>query len=167
MDVLVAYGTGSGFTGELAEWIADELTRAGVTATAVDTKSSPDASAHDAVIVGSGIRAGNWIGDATAWVRAQADALRTRPVATFSCSLEVVDATEEKRHKVDGYTDKALEGLDIHPVAHHSFAGAYSPDRVGFAERMIMKVMKQNTPVDKRDENAVRVWTREILPSLG
>lgn len=130
----------------------------------VAVRRSPDGA--DAVLIGSGIRAGRRHKSALQWVATHQEALRRLPVATFSSSREPVAGVPDVLAKVDGYTTYALEPLGLAPMAYRSFSGGYDLDRVSRPGRLIMKVMRQSKACDYLDEAAVRRWTAEVLPQL-
>ena len=86
---LVVYGTKSGCTKGIAEAIGDGLRLAGADADVFAADERPDPSAYDAVIVGSGIRAGMWHASAKQWLVGHAEALKTRPLALFALAAAI------------------------------------------------------------------------------
>lgn len=167
MRILVCYASPSGFTQGVAGWLADEVGCRGHDAELVDVREDPDPDPFEAVLVGSGIRAGQWHKAGVSWLAAHRDVLALRPLATFTSSLEPAEGTDEVLAKVDAYTQNALAPLGLSAVAHRSFAGGYDPARVRLPERLIMRAMRQATPCDHRDEAAVRAWTAEVLEDLA
>jgi menaquinone-dependent protoporphyrinogen oxidase len=53
MTVLVAYGTTGGGTGEIAEWVAEELRAAGLTVRLMPAAEVTDVAGYDALVLGS------------------------------------------------------------------------------------------------------------------
>lgn len=160
--VLVAYETKTGSVTEIARTVADNLGE-DCTADVRPIGDKPDASAYDAVIVGSGVRAGNWHGAAKEWVKANAEALKSRPVAFFTVGLSMTDPS--KRDEAVAYTDPLIAETGVKPVDVAPFAGWFEPDRFGFLERTIMKAMKAPAG-DHRDMKAVAEWARSVAPRL-
>ena len=75
---LVAYASKAGSTAEVAAVIARKLADAGL---AVDLRRAGNVRSVDgyrAVIVGSAIRAGQWLGDASGFVKTHREALAAR-----------------------------------------------------------------------------------------
>ncbi len=166
--VLVVYGTKSGCTAGIAEQVGATLAEAGATAEVVPAQDKPDPAAYDAVVVGSGIRVGRWHGAAKEWVLSNATALKTRPVALFTCCLTVATDSEDaaKMDEVRAYTDSMIEESGITPIGLGLFAGWNQPKSFTLPERLIMKAMK--APVgDFRDPAAVAEWTRGVAGKLG
>lgn len=162
--VLVAYATGSGCTAGVAERIGETLRRAGTDADVVPVDSQPDPAAYDAVVVGSGVRAGAWHPRANKWVARNAEALKRRPVAFFTVGTAPThnpDGFDELR----GYTDKLVAKTGVPPLAIGTFAGWFVLEKFSWMERVIMRIAK--TPEgDHRDWAAIEEWTAEVAPKL-
>lgn len=161
--VLVTYATKSGSVTEIAERIGKTL---GADAQ-VDVRpvgDHPDASAYDAVVVGSGIRAGNWHAPAKRWVSSNAGTLKAKPVAFFSVGLSMTEP--DKADEMRAYTDPLAAETGVKPVDVGTFAGWFVPAEFGFAERTIMKMMKAPEG-DHRDMAAVEAWAKSVAPKLG
>jgi hypothetical protein len=60
MTVLVAYGTTGGGTGEIAEWVAEELRAAGLTVRLMPAAEVADVTGYDALILGSALYGYGW-----------------------------------------------------------------------------------------------------------
>lgn len=162
---LVVYGTGTGCTEEIAERVARVLADRGVKVELAPAATAPGPSGYDAVIVGSGIRAGGWHGPAKEWVAQNAGALASCNVAFFTvCLTLATDPT--KTDEVRAYTDQLIAETGVKPLALGLFAGMNEPKRFSFVERTIMRMMK--TPEgDFRDWPAIETWTRETASALG
>ena len=115
------------------------------------------------MIVGSGVRAGQWHGSAKRWVEGNADVLKTKQVAFFTCGMMMTQ--EGKEAEVRAFTDPLIAATGITPVDIGLFAGWFEPKRFGFAERSILKMMK--TPEgDFRDFDAIDAWAASVTPEL-
>ncbi len=79
MKALVVYATKSGCTQGIGERIGADLGKHGVTVDIASAKSAGDPRDYDAVVLGSGVRAGRWHADARKWAEANAEALRQMP----------------------------------------------------------------------------------------
>ncbi len=163
--VLVVYGTKSGCTKGIAERIGATLSEAGVIAEVKPAQDHADPSEYDAIIVGSGVRAGMWHAPVKQWLVANAAVLREKPVAFFTACLTM--ATDpEKADEVRAYTDPLVSETGIEPVDVGLFAGMYDPKAFSLPERLIMKAMKAPEG-DFRDYAAVDTWTRSTAESMG
>jgi len=163
-SVLVVYGTGTGCTAGVAEKIGESLAAHGVEVTVAPATDKPDAAAFDAVIVGSGVRAGQWHGAVREWVAGNADALKQRPVAFFTACLTLA-SDPEKTEEVRAYTDTLIAETGVEPVAYGLFAGWNEPKKFSFIERTILKMMKAPEG-DFRDFEAVGTWADEAAQKL-
>lgn len=162
--VLVVYATKSGCTTGVAESIAATLTDQGIDVDLATAAEAGDPTGYDAVIVGSGVRAGTWHEAARSWVLANAAQLASMPVALFTCGMMIADGPE-RTDQVRAYTDALIAQAGIEPVDIGLFAGWNEPHAWGFFERSVMKVMK--TPQgDFRDFAAIGDWTVATARSL-
>lgn len=164
-NVLVVYGTKTGCTKGVAEKIGETLTALGHSVQVSAAEKAPGADGFDAVIVGSGVRAGNWHGAVKQWVSANADALKARPTALYTACLTMA-STPEKADEVRAYTDTLLAETGIEPVDYGLFAGMNVPSAFSLPERLIMKAMKAPQG-DFRDMDAVAAWATGLSPRLG
>jgi menaquinone-dependent protoporphyrinogen oxidase len=162
---LVVYGTKSGCTADIAEAIGNGLRLAGATADVVAVEEQPDPSAYDAVIVGSGVRAGSWHGAVKRWVTEQAEALKARPAAFFTACL-TMHSNPEKAGEVRAYTVPLIAETGVQPADVGLFAGMNLPKTFSLPERLIMKAMKAPEG-DFRDLEAATEWGTAIAPRLG
>lgn len=165
MKALVVYGTKSGCTTGIAERIGSTLAERGMTVDVRPVEKAGDPGAYDAVIVGSGIRVGSWHAPVKEWVAANADTLKSRPVAFYTCCLTL--ATDpEKVDEVRAYTDALVSETGVAPIDTGLFAGWNEPKAFSLIERTVMKVMKAPQG-DFRDFEAVAAWAGDVAPRLG
>ncbi len=161
---LVVYGTKSGCTAGIAERVAETLAHGGASVEVVAAEKAPDPSAYDAVVVGSGVRAGQWHAPVKKWVETYAAELKGLPVAFFTCGLMITQ--DGKAEEVLAYTDPLIEATGIEPVDIGLFAGSFKPKEFSFAERSILKLMK--TPEgDFREWDAIDAWAEKISLELS
>ncbi|HEX5579024.1 MAG TPA: flavodoxin domain-containing protein [Candidatus Limnocylindria bacterium] len=160
MKVLVTVASKHGSTAEIGEAIAATLTKEGHTVDVLAPTAVPEISPYDAVILGSGVYAGHWIGTAKDFAAQHAAELRERPVWLFS-SGPLGDQSLEEANPID--LPKLTELLA--PRGHAVFAGALAKDEVGFAERAIISLV--HAPYgDFRDWEAITTWARGIADAL-
>ncbi len=163
-SALVVYGTKSGCTAEIAETIGGALRAAGVATEVVPAEDKPDASAYDAVIVGSGVRAGLWHAHVKQWFVGHAEALKQRPVALFTVGLTIA-TNPERADTVRGYTDLLLSETGVEPVDIGLFPGMNVPEHFSRPERFVMRAMKAPEG-DFRDDKAVAAWAADVASKL-
>lgn len=165
MKILIIYATKTGCTEDLARRVGSALRTAGGDVRVIPVESAPSPEGFDAVIVGSGVRAGKWHRPATDWVVANAGRLGRKPLALFTCCLTMKDG-QQKAGEVLAYTKPMLQATRLSPIGIGLFAGWFVPEKFGFLEKTILKTMK--TPQgDFRDFAAADAWATEIAPRLG
>lgn len=162
--VLVVYGTKSGCTAGVAERIGAALERAGMAADVLPAHDGPDPAGYDGVVVGSGIRVGQWHSAVKEWVAQNADALRATPTAFYTVCLTLV-TSPEKVDEVRAYTDPILAESGIEPVDVGLFDGWFEPKEFGLVERTVLKAMKAPQG-DHRDWDAIDRWVAGVAPGL-
>lgn len=162
--ILVAHATKTGCTAGVAEKIAETLTAAGADVTVAPTSDKLDVAAFDAVVLGSGVRAGKWHGSARKLLDRDAAALTGKPLALFTVCLTMAD-TPEKADEVRAYTEPLLQKAGLRPVDVGLFAGWFVPEHFGFVGRTILKKMGA-TEGDHREWDKIEAWAREIAPRL-
>lgn len=163
--ILVVYGTGTGCIAEIAERIGVTLIKRGVKVDVVSAKDAPDPSAYDAVLVGSGIRAGNWHTPVKQWVTKYAPSLRGKRLAMFTACLTLgQDST--KTDEVRAYTVALISETGVAPIDIGLFAGWNEPKKFSFIERSMLKMMKAPEG-DFRDWAAIESWTGGIANRMG
>ncbi len=124
-----------------------------------------DTSGYDAVIVGSGVRAGSWHGSVKKWVADNAGALTDVPTTFFTACL-TLQADPGKTDEVRAYTDALIQETGVKPLDVGLFKGLNEPKLFSLPERLILKALK-SPQGDFREMDVVAAWTRSIAPSLG
>lgn len=163
--LLVVYGTGTGCTAGVAERIGKILADRGATVDVVSAKDAPAATGYDAVVVGSGIRAGSWHAPVKEWVMRNAADLKGTPVAFYTACLTLAN-DPGKTDEVRAYTDPLIAESGVTPVEVGLFAGWNEPKKFSFIERTVLKMMKAPEG-DFRDWDAIEAWAAEVAPKLG
>lgn len=162
--VLVVYATKTGCTTGIAEKIGETLAARGATVDVLPADKAGDIAGYDAVVVGSGIRMGQWHESARTWVVSNAEALKKVPVAFFTCNLTLAQFPE-KTDEVRAYTDPLIEATGLTPVDLGLFAGWNEPKQFPLIERLVLKAMKAPQG-DFRDFSAVGEWANGVAPKL-
>ena len=162
--VLVAYGTRAGSTAGVAERVAEVLNRNGFAAQAIDVREVKDAAPYDAVVLGSSIRAGKLMPEVLKFLDKNKAKLEAKPFAAFVVCLAMKDGDEKGRATAGPYLDPVRER--VKPLSEGLFAGAYDPEKLGFAVRQVMKMIKA-PPGDFRKWDDIEAWTASLVPLLG
>lgn len=163
--VLVTYASGTGCTAEVAGRIGETLARCGLEADVIPVEAAPDPSRYDAVLAGSGVRAGSWLPKAKKWLAGNAEALKARPLAMFTVGIALAHGPE-KADEQRGYTDKLLAQTGVQPLDIGVFAGWFEPQRFSLLERKVMRMAKAPEG-DHRDWNAIEGWAQEMAGRLA
>lgn len=163
--VLVVYATKYGATREIAERVAHTLAANGleVALQAADHAEAP--SAYDGVVLGSAVYAGRWLAPAANYLKTHAAALAQRPTWLFSSGPT---GTGDPVTLMQGWRfPQDLQPLadQIRPRDIAFFHGAIWPERLNFAERLILKALKAPTG-DFRDWAMIEDWARGIAAAL-
>jgi menaquinone-dependent protoporphyrinogen oxidase len=160
MRVLISVASRHGSTTELAEAIRHVLEGAGAQVTVVAAGEAASIGDHDAIIVGSGVYAGRWLTSARRFVEENAAELQRMPVWLFS-SGPLGDPPIPSDDPVDAARLATLIGARGHRV----FAGSLARERLGLAERAVVRVV--GAPYgDFRDWPEVTRWAEEIAAGL-
>jgi menaquinone-dependent protoporphyrinogen oxidase len=161
MKLLIAVSSKHGSTAEIAGSIGETVREAGVEVDVVDAQDVASVAPCDAVIVGSAVHMGRWMGPARDLVNGSADALRTRPVWLFSSGplgRDIVDPAD------------AAQGNNLLELVggreHRVFAGKADKRGLGFIERRILSLVK-NPSGDHRDWAAIHAWASSIAAELA
>jgi menaquinone-dependent protoporphyrinogen oxidase len=160
MKILVAVSSKHGSTTEIAESIGETIREAGIEVDVVDAERVESVVSYDAVVVGSALYMGRWMGPARSLLTDSAEVLRTRPVWLFSSGPlgDTIDPAD------------AVEGLKLLELVgardHRIFAGKADKDESGFFERRVLSMVKAPYG-DHRDWAAIRAWAASIAKELA
>ena len=161
--ILVAYATKAGSTAEAVEAVGEELRNMGAEVDVRLAKDVKDLKQYSAVILGTGIRMGKWVPEATKFVETNREALSQVPVAFFVVCLTMKEDTEENRRTVEAYLDPVCEVAK--PLGKGLFAGVIDYSKLSFSARMMTKAMKISEG-DFRDWETIRAWAQQAYDSL-
>ena len=180
LKTLIAYGTYFGATAGTAEEIRTILQEEGFEVKSANMKEEKiqDISEYNLIVVGSGMRMGNWTKEAEDFVRKFQKDLENKKLALFISSLKPVEEKEGKTDRVArirkiGLEDKILN-YHLNPITTGQFGGIVDYNQMGFIIRKSMEIgyksalqrngFKETTPgvYDLRDWNEIRSWAREL-----
>lgn len=158
--ILVAYASGTGSTGEVADFIGQALGAEDVTVDVFPARQVADTEPYSAIVLGSSIRIGRWLPDAVQFVERHHAQLAQVPVAYFTTCLTMVEDNEDNRRTVMGYMQPVLRMVpNVYLVGLGLFAGSLSPN--------LQAIVPGPGPYgDFRDWEAIRAWALEIRPAL-
>lgn len=164
-NILIAYASRAGTTGEVAEVIGQVLCEAGAAVDVRQTKDVTDLSAYQAVVLGSAIYMGSWMADAINFVNNHRAALSQIPLATFTVSMLMVDRPEEYQQLIAKHFTESEQQPRLQPVSNSIFAGRIEYNRLSFFYRSIAQMMKAKEE-DRRDWSAIRSWAQTVASQL-
>jgi menaquinone-dependent protoporphyrinogen oxidase len=153
--VLVAYASKAGSTAEVADAIARRLADAGLTVDVRRARNVRSVDGYAAVIVGSAIRAGRWLSEASGFVKNHREALAARKTAFFTLCMTLQQDTPEHRERVAAYLKPVREILE--PDEIEFFAGKMDYRKLALVPRLIVKRMKVPEG-DFRNWHAIGAW---------
>ena len=154
MKTLILYATKHGAARETAERIALYIEGAEV----FDLKEEriPDIGGFECVIIGSSVYAGMIRGEAKSFMEREAGRLAGKRLGLFVCGL----GTSREKEVFESNFPEAL--LRQAKTATH-VGGIYDPEKVGFFERFIMKmVTKQTEYVNTLDDGKIKEFAEDM-----
>ncbi|MEA3439726.1 MAG: flavodoxin domain-containing protein [Chloroflexota bacterium] len=164
-QVMVAYATKYGATGEIAEKIGQVLCQAGLRAEVLPAGGVNDLTSYDAVVLGSAVYMGKWRKEAVNFLQANEEALAELLVWLFSSGpagegdpVELLDGWRfpEAQHTI---ADR------IQPRDIAVFHGRVDVEKLNFIEKRMIKAVR--SPVgDFRDWDAIISWAGSIADEL-
>lgn len=157
--VLIAYASKCGSTGEVAQAIADELTRRGQTVEVKLAHKVTSLVGYSAVMVGSAIRMGNWLPEALKFVEQNAAELQRMPTAFFTVHMLNTDESAASRQARVSYLDGVHKFMTTPNEVF--FAGKLELAKMSWLDRFISTAMKAQDE-DNRDWNAIRSWVQTV-----
>ncbi len=168
-QILVAYASEFGTTGELAEFIGQTLCRQGFDVRVRPVADVQDVDQYSAVIIGGAIQFDKWMSEATSFVQQNEDALSRIPVSYFFTCMTLSDQSAKAKSKADGYADKvAATSKAVEPLSVGQFAGVLDYERMSFATLLASKAIYSVLGVkegDYRDWDAIADWSESAVPA--
>lgn len=164
--VLVAYASKHRATAEIAEAIADELRAHGHTVECAQAAAAT-VNGYDAVVLGSGVYMGRWLGDARAFLKDHHDALAARPLWLFSSGPVGEQAAQLATDPTAGEPAKiGRAAQDLAARGHIVFGGAVPDDPSGLVEKAVVHSVPA-ADHDARDWTVIRDWASGIAAELA
>jgi menaquinone-dependent protoporphyrinogen oxidase len=165
--ILVAYATAAGSTGEVAEAIGKTLREHGASVEVCRARQVSDVNGYDAVVLGTGVRAGRTYAEAGQFLATHQTALRQVPVASFVVCLSARDGTDDDCAEAKGYLDAMFaQAPGVEPVSKGTFAGVVDYAKLPWLLGAILKWLKKEPGGDYRDWAAIETWASELPANL-
>jgi menaquinone-dependent protoporphyrinogen oxidase len=159
--VLIAYGTASGSTEEVAQAIAEEARNTEIEVDVTSVETIKDISGYDGVIVGSAVRMFHIIPKTRRFLRQYRKALEKVPVAYFVVCLAMGEPTPENIEKANKYAEPMVKIKQ--PVSLGLFGGCIDHEKM---TDFFGKSMRALPEQDHRDWDKIRAWGRETIAKL-
>lgn len=161
--ILVTASSRHGATREITDAIAAGLERRGLTADARPLDDLDGIAGYDAVVLGSAVYMGRWLGPARAFADANADALSAVPVWLFSSGpLGSPDHLVPEDEPADVVELSERVGARGHVV----FAGRLDHASLNRRERLVTRFVKA-ADADCRDWDAIDAFSGAIADQLA
>lgn len=160
MKVLVTAASKHGATAEIGEAIGKQLVEHGLSVHVADPEDVTDLVGYDAVVLGSAVYAGHWLGPAKELLDRLEDELAARRVWLFS-SGPVGDPPKPDEDPVDVEIAMRMTRAEEHRV----FSGRLDKRLLGFAERAVIVALRAPTG-DYRDWDEIAAWADRIAEQL-
>jgi len=143
-NIVLAFGTTEGQTGQIAEYIANAARDHGHQAHTVNIKQSKDAAleGYDAIIIGASVHMGKHERYVADFVRRNRAALDDLPSAFFSVSL----AAHGDLANAQSYVEEFERDTGWHPATVVLISGALLYTQYGFVKRHLMKKIAGDKP---------------------
>ena len=166
--MLVSVASKYGATAEIAQAIADTLASRGISAT-VTPPAEVDARAiegYDAVILGSAVYTGHWLGAAKDLVTRSGGALAAKPVWLFSSGPVGDPSGKFARAMRQDPADIAGIRAVTRARGHRMFAGKLDRNNLSLPQRAALMAFR-SLQGDFRDWAEIRQWAEEIAQELA
>jgi menaquinone-dependent protoporphyrinogen oxidase len=160
MRVLVSVASRHGSTNEIGAAIARTLEADGLEVDVLAPRDVASVDLYDAVVLGSGIYAGRWLGSARDLVERECDRLLARPVWLFS-SGPIGNPPKPEQVSPDAVAIRDR----VKAVDHQVFEGRLDRSILGIGERLIVSAVRAE-PGDYRPWDVVMEWSRGIAAAL-
>ena len=169
-NVLVAYASLCGTTGEVAEAVGRFLCERGASVDVRLMKNVKSVDPYDAFVLGSAVKSASWWPEAIGFVKNYKGVLKRKPVAYFLTCLALHENNEKSRDVARGYMRPVLESVpEVKPVDLGLFAGVLDYSKLNLVYRMVMKskMKKKGVPEgDFRNWNEIQKWSEGICHPL-
>ena len=160
MKTLITVSSKHGGTAGIGAAIADALRATGLDVDLISPEDVASLDGYDAVVAGSAVFMGRWMGPARDFVNGHADELRERAVWLFSSGP--ITGVDDPVDAADGLKLLALIG----GREHRLFAGRLEKEGLSFTERTIVRLIKSPWG-DYRPWDAIREWAASIAEAIN
>jgi menaquinone-dependent protoporphyrinogen oxidase len=193
-NILVAYATMAGSTAEVARAVGEELAKNNLHVDVLPLESVDGLTAYDAVVLGGPMIMG-WHRAALKFLRQNREAFRKIPLAVFVMAMSLTGTGEtsvngvpvtvdeklvkppekvgrlnhkERYANIPSYARPILKTVQpAKPVSIGMFGGRLEYGRLAWWAVLFAMLIIQAPAGDRRDWDAIRAWTRSLIPAFG
>ncbi len=158
--VLVSAASGHGSTTEIARVIGDTLANNRIAVDIVPPAVVDSIEDYDAVILGSAVYAGHWLGPARDFAIRFRGSLAVRPVWLFSSG----PVGDPPRKPEPAEVTRIRQAFPV--CGHRVFAGKLDPQALSVMERTSLAVFRPGRRGDFRDWETITQWADGIAADL-
>ncbi|MFW9769611.1 MAG: flavodoxin domain-containing protein [Candidatus Thorarchaeota archaeon] len=184
MKTLIAFSTRYGATESTSKEIAKILTKEGFDVRVVNLKKEKlkDISEYDLVLIGSGMKMGNWCKESEKFLERFQEELRNKKTVIFVSSgarviLEHDKQVEEMENDWQKYLVEKGEEYSLNPVDYVMFGGVWDYNKMGFLFRKTLvpfKIKLEEIGIeelepgvyDTRNWEIIRQWSKELAEKV-
>lgn len=159
----MVYATRAGSTEDIARFMGTVLRERGYAVDVLAVNYQPDPAPYDAVLLGSAIRAAQWLPEAIAYLMTYRETLLRKRLCYWTVCLTLEQDTPANRATVSEYLKPVRAILPAH--AEGFFAGTMDYKKLSLPVRMLVKAMKAPQG-DFRQWDRIRAWLDEVEPIL-
>ncbi len=168
-QVLVAYATRYGSTGQVAETVAASLRERGLEVDVRVAQDVHDLEGYRAVVLGAPFYIGKMLKEAHSFLAEHREALATRPVAVFALG-PLRPGEQELTEARKQLAPELAKAPWLAPVAVEMFGGRYDPAKLRFLDKLVSVLpgtpLKGQPASDVRDWAAIRTWGADLAAKL-
>lgn len=163
-SILVVYATREGQTRKIAERITTVLRGSGHQVELLDAERLPpkvEIERHQAVFIGSPVRASGYLRPVVRFVQEHRPALQRVPAAFFSVGLAVLSKTSDGRAQTLEIVEKFVRQTGWRPRRVELLAGALPYSKYNFLVRFVMRRIsgKEGGDTDTSRDYEYTEWT--------
>jgi menaquinone-dependent protoporphyrinogen oxidase len=163
-NLLVAYATRYGSTGEVAAAVAEALRESGHEADLQPAKSVRALDGYGAVVLGAPLYMFKWHKEAMDFLTRHRSGLAARPIAIFA--LGPTNDIPKDFSEARAQLDKELAKFSwLSPAEIRLFGGKFDPAGFTFPHNLI-PAMKKMPASDIRDWDAIRLWAAGLPAAM-
>jgi menaquinone-dependent protoporphyrinogen oxidase len=163
--ILVAYASRYGSTAEIAQALGRDLQSRGYKPEVLPVAKVSQLGGYRAILLGSAVRAGDWLGEATGFVRQHQREIRDLPNAFFTVHMMNTGDDEKSRSGRLRYLNRVREM--VRPDSEVFFAGRMDLNRLSFGERLLCRVVGGASSKDLRNWPAIHAWGSKVFLAGG